>query len=736
MGGMLWTVSTLFSIAGSLLVALPVVVGLVRLPPAPSFLSCEGAGYEPEWGSFKATLRRAGDGPRGQLADKAAFGETRLLGESLNRMQACQTQASEFVQSWHKAYWAIRRAAEKGEQADVAALVAQSGPQGGARHLAPWLGLPLEADEPHFCLVGCAVAVWIAGLSEREISRGDGEAVLNLVYMLLGVGVPWSLGTPFRWGDSFLPAFGQWGGWERPTVPELLAFRSYESSSPPAASSSFVLGGPQPFSALSLLRKLLPCDPLRDACWMGARLPGDRRPLTVTVVGHHAAGCLALTLAMQDAAKPPGEGGFQLEVRYAGAYYLCHVLNEEKGGSTSKDHCVMDDVKDFMRKWIGGLEGIEVQLSAAGAVQDTADSLRMALARTHGPQETDLYLCMDQVVFCWLLRRRATNRILAPMMLGIGMSFHQDVPKVWRDELAADVALWASSEGASPTGRDLIWTCNQHIVLQAFWQLGVQVPWIDTPGLAHWSGVQYSPPSSVSLLVLRSPFWRLPSGLAFRALLEHLFLPQHGIELRWMDSFMRGSLEAASYAGSWVSFQDMAQYTAALYVSPELYQIKLRDMYAMGVPILAPAASWGMRTLREMFRMWGMLNTDFMHRAPSCLGPRGEWIQGPQTPSGSWCVEHFPRSQADEWPFGAPFLDIDEDHMDKLGFYYSLVDSERYPYILHFDSLAELYSQLHVAAEHGRALGQLMRSFFQRQVVENADRFCKEALTRLLSPAV
>merc|ERR1711971_1214612 len=115
-------------------------------------------------------------------------------------------------------------------------------------------------------------------------------------------------------------------------------------------------------------------------------------------------------------------------------------------------------------------------------------------------------------------------------MIGVGMALMQDVPASWRDEVSVDVAAWIadgwrSNDRGAKMQTDGIWTCNQHIVLQTFWSIGAVLPWIDTPGLAYWSGVLHSPRASdsPSLLMLRSPFWRMPAGLVLRSLMLHLF---------------------------------------------------------------------------------------------------------------------------------------------------------------------------------------------------------------------
>ncbi|CAE8608681.1 unnamed protein product, partial [Polarella glacialis] len=159
----------------------------------------------------------------------------------------------------------------------------------------------------------------------------------------------------------------------------------------------------QPLGALALLRYLQPCDPLRDACWTAgspvSTASGSDPTVTVTVIGHHAAGALAFMQVLAAAATDKGRRpDLALDLTYAGQFYLCQVLKgapSAQGGpgrnSESVDPCAEDAVK----------------------------------------------ACVDQVLFCWLLRRRSRRPLASPMVILLGMSFMEDVPLNWRDEVAA-----------------------------------------------------------------------------------------------------------------------------------------------------------------------------------------------------------------------------------------------------------------------------------------------------------
>ncbi|CAE8599860.1 unnamed protein product, partial [Polarella glacialis] len=241
-----------------------------------------------------------------------------------------------------------------------------------------------------------------------------------------------------------------------------------------------------------------------------------------------------------------------LDVTYAGQFYLCQVLKgvpSAQGGpgrnSEGVDPCAEDAVTAFIRPFLqGGGEGS----SERSDVVALADELHEALLKDAGPKSpSSLYVCVDQVLFCWLLRRRSRRPLASPMVILLGMSFMEDVPLNWRDEVAADVFIWFSPswtwssfqvDKASEPLQDLLWTQHQHIVLQTFWQFGLKVPWFDLPGLSFWSGAKHNPPHSntrPSLIVLRSAFWRLPAGNVLRSLVRHLFVNE---DVHWMESFL------------------------------------------------------------------------------------------------------------------------------------------------------------------------------------------------------
>ncbi|CAK0793055.1 unnamed protein product [Prorocentrum cordatum] len=147
-----------------------------------------------------------------------------------------------------------------------------------------------------------------------------------------------------------------------------------------------------------------------------------------------------------------------LDVRFAGTFYLCQALRVQ--GAHGGDPCDPDSVKEFMRFWSESWHRLE-----GGGAEDVvgySNLFRQAVAQLPGALDADVFACMLQAVWCWMLRRRAEEPVTAPMLVGLGMALMQDVPRGWRDELAADLALWAREGQRAPEGgrRDVIWTCH------------------------------------------------------------------------------------------------------------------------------------------------------------------------------------------------------------------------------------------------------------------------------------
>merc|ERR1712224_152584 len=141
--------------------------------------------------------------------------------------------------------------------------------------------------------------------------------------------------------------------------------------------------------------------------------------------------------------------------------------------------------------------------------------------------------------------------------------------------------------------------------------------------------------------------------------------------------------QAASYHNAWVSWKELAQCSGAVYVPTELYRIHFTDMYAMGVPLLSPDTAWMLRIFRGRYLMWQMMSPEFRYRPPAC----NDTVR-------TRCVDHRLRRDSDLWPFGEPYINVMEEPAEKLAYWYTLADVERYPHVLHFASLSEFTLQI------------------------------------------
>eukprot|EP00929_Paragymnodinium_shiwhaense_P044505 TRINITY_DN22822_c0_g1_i1.p1 TRINITY_DN22822_c0_g1~~TRINITY_DN22822_c0_g1_i1.p1 ORF type:complete len:473 (-),score=74.95 TRINITY_DN22822_c0_g1_i1:580-1998(-) len=471
--------------------------------------------------------------------------------------------------------------------------------------------------------------------------------------------------------------------------------------------------GVSPPSALVLARQLQPCDPLHSQCW-SSRGRRPRENIKVVVLGEHAMVGMDLGSSLREAARPSAD----VSLRFAGAIYLCQGLAELGAGDVGD--CANDAVKDFLRWWISEWESWAVAQSSIG---ELADQFAGSLAQT-GHLEADIILCSEHVIFCWLLRRRASVPLKLPMIHVLSMTLLEYVPSAWRGEFLQDFASWATR--AEHADRDVFCTFMEHITLQVFWQTGVVAPFVPSLGSAMWSGARYQPSEAgVDVLVLRSAFWPLHAGVVLRRLVEHLvgIHPAQVVRVRWMDSFLGGSLSTDAAKISFLTWPEQARCTAALYIPSEFSQVKFREFYSMGVPLLVPSSDWLLRGFRFMYRQWGQLHVSYKHQLKACS----------PTNDGA-CLSPAALEVLDGWPFGAPFLDMEKDPPRKMPFWMSLADVERYSHLLRFDSLAALADCLQSWTwEEGHARSVLMQRHFAGTVVANVLRYYRGALGRLLS---
>eukprot|EP00928_Gymnodinium_smaydae_P068190 TRINITY_DN5124_c2_g1_i1.p1 TRINITY_DN5124_c2_g1~~TRINITY_DN5124_c2_g1_i1.p1 ORF type:complete len:420 (-),score=85.72 TRINITY_DN5124_c2_g1_i1:141-1343(-) len=397
-----------------------------------------------------------------------------------------------------------------------------------------------------------------------------------------------------------------------------------------------------------------------------------------------------------------------LELVYAGQFYLC------RGAGSG---CAEDEVKAWLRAWLGRWERVRDESPA-----EEAAALESALrahphARALNP---DLFLCGDSAVFCWLLRRRAPGRerlAAVPALHMLGMQLLQYVPRPWHTELMLDFRDWWLERREH---RDQFAVFMEALGLQLQWQLGIVLPFVPSLGPAARLGIAHDPPSQAedpSVVVLRSVFLGRPAGRVFEAGLRRFAeanAATHRVKFSWMASFAK-LITTGEEPGVWQSFEWMARHSCALFVPTEMSQIKFRDVYAMGLPVLVPDDVWMLRLLREMFKSWGQLSAEYetsRFPVPSAL-PALRAVE----------------AAVDAWPHG-PFYDPVRDGPQRLAFWYELADVKRYPHVVHFSSFPEL---LDLAASADWAeLGRRMRGH-SATVAANVGRYYRRSLAALLT---
>eukprot|EP00747_Dinoflagellata_sp_TGD_P090923 gnl/TRDRNA2_/TRDRNA2_164881_c0_seq1.p1 gnl/TRDRNA2_/TRDRNA2_164881_c0~~gnl/TRDRNA2_/TRDRNA2_164881_c0_seq1.p1 ORF type:complete len:597 (-),score=94.04 gnl/TRDRNA2_/TRDRNA2_164881_c0_seq1:58-1824(-) len=470
-------------------------------------------------------------------------------------------------------------------------------------------------------------------------------------------------------------------------------------------------------SALQLSRLAQPCDPiLHEGCWRANAPPAShhtsKRTVFITVVGDHwpLSKCAALTAQVAAA-----ELGIELQFAYAGQYYIC------QDGSPA---CEEDATKAFLRSMLSRVDG---DFTGTPAVEADAwhDALRLHPHRQ--ADSPDAFICLNVAMHCWLLRRRTTDRIRLgriPTLHVFGMGFLSGVPPSWRMEILADFRSWWESRDPSI---DIFSSYMEMLSLQMQWQMGVSVPFVPSVGLAFRTGASYDPPEGGdrSVVVLRSAFWHLPAGRTFSSMLERFAAVNsktHRTRFLWLGSYTTVPLEHEQprQVGAWHSFESMAHHTCALDVPAELSQIKFRDIYGMGLPLLVPSDQWMRGMLVHMFRGWGQMHAEVGDRLESTS--HSEFATATQAMA----------AQAADWPH-KPFYDPTRDPPARLEYWFPLMDHMRYPHTVRFESIPAV---LILVADDG-ALAKTsfrMRAHFRR-VVANTESFYKQSLAALLLPS-
>lgn len=155
----------------------------------------------------------------------------------------------------------------------------------------------------------------------------------------------------------------------------------------------------------------------------------------------------------------------------------------------------------------------------------------------------------------------------------------------------------------------------------------------------------------------------------------------------------------------------MASYSCALYVAPEFSQLLLRDVYGIGLPILAPEITWHQRLLQHMFASWGQLHNE--HDVGRMSRPSGRQ------------EEVFMAAQ--NWQF-PPFYNPSEHPPEHLKFWLPLAEVHRFPHIVYFTSLTEMIQLVQSLDLNAVSLRMQAQS---RIIAANVRRFYRNALQEL-----
>ncbi|CAE8639027.1 unnamed protein product [Polarella glacialis] len=364
---------------------------------------------------------------------------------------------------------------------------------------------------------------------------------------------------------------------------------------------------------------------------------------------------------------------------FAGAFYHCEGL---------RSGCASDATKDWLHSWMVSWdqEGSEITASGArmpGSICDEADGLMQSLLVHPDAQaaQPDFIVCGDSAIFCWLLRRRSKLAFAAgfhftPALHTLGMGFFQYVPASWRLEMMQDFRSWWIEEMVEE--REELAVFMELTGLQLQWQMGIALPFVPTLGSAALAGNLYRPPvqgEPRSVLVLKSGFWKRPIGRVFETLMRRL-VKEAGPQV-----VFSGWSAGQPY---FHSFSKMASHTAILYVPDDFSQIRFRDMYNIGVPLLAPDEEYHRQLLLHMFSSWGQLHAE--HDAGRLQPPVGTF--GVSATKRAERV-HMVMAEADRWQH-APFYEPKLHPRSSLPFWLPLADVHRYPHVSKFSSLTGL----------------------------------------------
>ncbi|CAE7261873.1 unnamed protein product [Symbiodinium sp. CCMP2456] len=657
------------------------------------WLNCLGPPFKPAWASLQATLL--------ELLQRQP--DLLMIGRPLPPAVVMLVEELEPMCQARK---------------DVAALLAWTGEKPETDYEAMgslrwWINASYEVEEVEgngFCLYGCVTVLFLLAFNElswllispEEPSVATAEKSMQYIFMSL------HLSRSLLGDHSTLDLLSS-SAWP-PRLPNW-TMEVFERAEVLIGGSKPVQESPHESSALSLARRWQPCDPLRQVCSAPSPAEGGRNlmdshsgrrdeALVMLLVGEHAPFENTVWQCIESASI-----ALSVPVRpiFAGAYYGCRGLPSA---------CAPDSTKDWFRAWMRRWP--KQSESALEGVQTEADALFEAIKRHPDPEAArpDILFCGDTVLFCWLLRRRSLLARHAgfhelPALHVYGMVFLQYVPPMWRREMLEDFANWWLLERSpvrEPAGVQI-----EALGLQLQWQMGIALPFVPSTGTSDSAGVLYHAPrpgEERSVLVLKSAFYALAPGKVFGVVLQRL---SRESRLSWSHWAFEGK------RNTFLNFEEMASHSCAVYVAPEFSQLLLRDIYGIGLPILAPNLEWHRRLLQHIFASWGQLHSEHdigRHRPPEARSAEAQ--------------SHQIFDAAGQWPF-PPFYNPLEHPLERLRFWLPLAEVHRYPNILYFRSLTELLELAETSnferqsAEiqaHGRIITANVRAFYRRALAQ------------------
>ncbi|CAL1151451.1 unnamed protein product [Cladocopium goreaui] len=451
-------------------------------------------------------------------------------------------------------------------------------------------------------------------------------------------------------------------------------------------------------SALDLSQRYQPCDPyLHQGCF--ASSPSsinlarrDGAPLVMLFIGEHAPFANTVWQCIQSAAV-----ALSISIRpiFAGAFYGCKGLPSGCKGDATKDW-----FRSWMTRWsLDGDQALQVE-----DMNTEAMSLIKAIQANPDPDVSrpDFLLCGDTALFCYLARRSSAFRE-TPALHMYGMVLLQYVPLSWRSKMLQDFGQsWKEQGIHEPAGVQI-----EVLGLQLQWQMGIAIPFVPSSGTSDTAGVLYEPSGDIRrLLVLKSGFFALAPGRVFDVVLRRL---GRDTAIQWHHWGSENKIDPK--ATSFLNFATMASYSCALYVAPEFSQLLLRDVYGIGLPILAPEITWHQRLLQHMFASWGQLHNE--HDVGRMSRPSGRQ------------EEVFMAAQ--HWQF-PPFYNPSEHPPEHLKFWLPLAEVHRFPHIVYFTSLTEMIQLVQSLDLNAVSLRMQAQS---RIIAANVRRFYRNALQEL-----